>query len=148
MNFWDGELAEHEGELAFWGCRCPVRLDAAIRGRLQPSGLKKVTLGIRPEDVALQIVAPRLADDALIGRVLLVEPLGESNLTYVEVLGAEDGAAGHGPTLTARTGREQNWQVDQRVAIELSHHRMHLFDAATGESLTRGVRTASTSQKT
>ena len=148
MNFWDGELANHEGELTFVGCGFPVRLEAAIRRRLQPEGAKKVTLGIRPEDVGLHTWAPRPAGNTLLGRVLLVEPLGEANLTHVEVLGTEGSGAGPGPTLTARTGRDRKWQVDERVAIELSRHRMHLFNAATGENLTRGVWTTSTSQQT
>jgi multiple sugar transport system ATP-binding protein len=136
MNFWDGELFEEEGELTFRGCGGWWEVPARFR-RLPHRGARQVTLGIRPEDVALRAATEPPGDREVAGRVTRVEPLGDSNLIHVEVGGSAGAAAGSTTLLTAKTTRERSWRVNETAGVSFRDRRVHVFDAATGQNLTR-----------
>ncbi len=146
MNFWDGELWEEEGKLTFRGCGGRVELPAEFR-RLPLRGAKQATLGIRPEDVALQAATERPERRVIVGRVTLVEPLGDTNLIHVEVGDPASSAARSTASLTAKASREPSWRVNDTVGIRFREQRLHVFDVATGDNLVRGGKSLSPEER-
>jgi multiple sugar transport system ATP-binding protein len=116
MNFLEGELQEEAGYLTFATDGARIRLD---RNTL-PRDLKRVTLGIRPEDVRLESTDEPPDGDALSGRVLLVERLGGLNHAHVEV-------SRH--RLIAAVPNEVAPEVGDHVRVRCPAGKAHLFDA-------------------
>jgi multiple sugar transport system ATP-binding protein len=85
--------------------------------------MRAVTLGIRPEDVAVN-AAPAVAP-SIAGRIELVEPMGAE--TYLHL------AAGP-TTLVARTVPRDDHRVGGGVALTFSAERVHLFDSDSGSA--------------
>jgi multiple sugar transport system ATP-binding protein len=107
-----------------------VRADGVWAG---PGGLVlplpasgRVTLGVRPHDVA--IVPPGAGDaDA---RADVVEPRGSELLIYLRL--GDDGAGGE---LRVVAPPEQPIAVDTAVGVRLDRDRLHWFDEPTGRRL-------------
>ena len=89
-------------------------------GRPLPDGLE-VTLGVRPEDLH-----PANDTGALIGQVLVREPLGHETLIYVGTPSGEIIAKADGRTPP---------DVGATVQLNALPENMHVFDAATGEAI-------------
>jgi ABC-type sugar transport system ATPase subunit len=121
MNFCDGEVASADGRPVLRVAGHAVPLPDWL-----PSGLagRKLTLGIRPQDV-------RLADPAdpaaLPGKVWVVELTGSERLVEVEIA----------PKLriTAEVRSEVNPPIDSPAAVAFSPERLHLFDPESGRAL-------------
>jgi multiple sugar transport system ATP-binding protein len=144
MNLMDGQVVLSEGGPSFvtGGHRLPLPA-MTIAGWHRLIG-RPLTLGIRPEDIRLQIGDCRLqiaeAEDAtnpqsaicnlqsaIEMRVMLVEPLGASALVTLQ--------RGDWRLTALATGRPEvtlGQQVDVRVAME----RAHWFDGPSGLALT------------
>jgi len=123
MNFIEGEIAEvgPPAVLAMPG-------GAKIRAAVDASGAKpgdKVTLGIRPEHFAEQ----PMAENSLKAKVLLVEPMGEATLVYMDTPGSKDG-------LTVRMGPDTQVADGDEVSVGLPEKACHLF-AADGKAYRR-----------
>jgi multiple sugar transport system ATP-binding protein len=91
-------------------------------GRLRAG--EKVTLGVRPEHVALA------TDGQLRGEVLLVERLGGATFLHVKV---------DGELLTIQASGEDPVQMHDRVGLRLIPEKCHLFDAG-GTAIPRAPR--------
>jgi multiple sugar transport system ATP-binding protein len=90
------------------------------------AGAGRVTLGVRPHDVA--IVAPGAGDtDA---RADVVEPRGSELLIYLRL--GDDGAGGE---LRVVAPPERQIAVDAAVGVRLDRDRLHWFDEPTGRRL-------------
>jgi ABC-type sugar transport system ATPase subunit len=121
MNFCDGVVASADGRpalrVADHAVPLPASLPRALEGR-------RLTLGIRPQDVRLA-----RADDpaALPGRVWMVELTGSERLVEVELA----------PKLriTAEVRSDVNPPIDSAAAVALPPDRLHLFDPETGRAL-------------
>ena len=96
--------------------------------------LDAVTLGIRPEDIAvgggareepgrLEGVAPQHRLETTIS---VVEPMGDRNVVHLQV---EDG-----PELVASIDGLRQVETGERLSIGLAEEAIHLFDAETGEA--------------
>ena len=86
----------------------------------------RVTLGVRPHDVA--IVAPGAGDaDA---RADVVEPRGSELLIYLRL--GDDGSGGE---LRVVAPPERQIAVDTAVGVQLDRDRLHWFDEPTGRRL-------------
>ncbi|MEM9248422.1 MAG: sn-glycerol-3-phosphate ABC transporter ATP-binding protein UgpC [Pseudomonadota bacterium] len=96
------------------GAQVPLGLDLA--------GARKVTLGIRPED--LQTVA---ADGLIQGPVHVREPLGHETLIYV--------GTGDGEIIAKADGRTPP-DVGKTVHLTAAPENIHVFDTASGAALT------------
>jgi len=131
MNFWEGEFSEHgeQIELSFAGHR--MVLPARWRPVLEASGQRRVTIGVRPQDVALGHAAKDAVAAAVGGCVTSVEPLGSGDCVHVQLIGRS------GPVVAARTNRGGGWQVGDRVNVEFDVSRLHVFDVETGENIAR-----------
>jgi multiple sugar transport system ATP-binding protein len=91
----------------------------AQRAALQARAPGDVVYGLRPEDLGF-------ADSGLPGRLAMIEPTGPE--TYVTA----DTAAGK---LTARVPGTPSLTVGERVHLQWSADKAHLFDAADGRRL-------------
>jgi multiple sugar transport system ATP-binding protein len=94
------------------------RLTLARRpGRARPGD--NVTLGFRPDAVDLA----ESTEGALVGRVDLVERLGDATLVHVQCAGAPT------PLIVSLPGHESHVRVAASVALAPHGHRASLFDA-------------------
>ncbi len=124
MNFIEGRL-EHRDGLRFVGKGGQVQLmlNAADWPKVRPG--QAVTLGVRPEAVALATV-----EEAAVmrGQVETVEVLGAVAHLYVRI-----GEA----TVVAQVDASVRPALAQGVALRIDLDRIHLFDAETGQALPR-----------
>jgi len=124
MNFFEGSV--RNGVFESEGLTLP------LTGHLEPANRHEggVSLGIRPEDLDLMGKAQNQPAEA--GRVRIrsrvVEPMGNEIFLH--------GMLDEIPIL-ARIGPEYVPEVGAEYLLELDAARVHLFDAATGESLLR-----------
>ena len=130
MNFITGKFVEATLEGAL------VQLDSGQRVRVaaDASGARAgdaVTLGARPEHLSEADLAPPgpgkpsglPADGNWIeANVVVVEPMGDVTLVYLETPGCEDG-------LTARLSSNSRHAPGDRLRLALPAHECHLFDA-------------------
>jgi multiple sugar transport system ATP-binding protein len=103
-----------------------MRLSAAQSGALEKTRSDAVTVGIRPERLALSSGDGAKAEVVLRGTVEVVEMLGAEQYVHFNV----DGAA-----LTARVPRDQPVKVDQNVTFTTDAKHLHMFDQETGLAL-------------
>lgn len=91
---------------------------------LETAQQRQVVLGVRPEDIMVHVVpAPR----DIVARVYMSEPLGRENLLTLQVGGA---------MLRVLAPPEIQVGLDQMVGLTCLDNRVHVFDQASGRSLT------------
>jgi ABC-type sugar transport system ATPase subunit len=119
MNFVEGRLEGADGLVRFVadGARVPLPRERAPAA--PPAGA--VTLGVRPEDLTLDPAgAGGVPDDALPGRVVLVERLGGTSHVHLDV----------GPhRLLAAVASDPPPEVGDAVVVRVRTERVHLFGA-------------------
>lgn len=126
MNFVDGEIINVAGRLGFRGRAGQTLVASDGAERLLDQVGKRVTLGIRPEDV-------RIVDQgAFAARIVVVEPLGDACLVHLQLVeddgqGAED--------VICKTDSNQPLHSRGQLRVDLVENRIHLFDLETGENL-------------
>ena len=97
---------------------------AAAAGR---AANRQVIVGIRPEHLVAQAIeGDDTPADSLAATVQLAEPLGHEQLLHLR---------SGGVSFTVRGAPGVRPLVGSRVAVRLAPERLHLFDAATGVSL-------------
>ena len=113
---------------------------------------REVTVGVRPEDVALAENRDSLADPsgAIDATVDVVEPVGDEIFLYLllDGVGADAASDGGGSDqaemlLSAPPNPEWNLQTMRKepVDIHVDLARIHLFDRDTGEAIAHGLTT-------
>ncbi len=124
MNFLPAELASsgHAARLA------DGRTLAFADGKRSGEEGRKLTVGIRPEDVETGIGPGDPAGMAL--RVDLVEPLGSETVVHGTLAGGE--------TLTVKLQGAP--AIGERMQVAIPPARLHVFDRETGLRLDPGVR--------
>jgi len=120
MNVLDGQVEGGEGGARF--TLDPSRLSWSLPGLAPPRGTAPVSLGVRPEHIALS----RQVDDGVVATISLVEPVGA--VSYVDL---ELGDV----MLKASTDPAAEFDVGERVTVRLSPNSVYLFDRATGERI-------------
>ena len=115
MNFLDAELRARDGGLV----ATAEGIEVELPGRVLKEGAGTVTLGIRPEHLA--IVAPGEGHAA--GEVYIIEPMGREQIVDVQV-GARRLRVVGPPGFSAPIGAS--------IGLRFAPERVHLFDA-TGE---------------
>jgi multiple sugar transport system ATP-binding protein len=118
MNFIEGEIVGGAAGPAFARGDLRVALDP---GQPAQAG-RKVVLGLRAEDVE----AGAGRGPGVSGVAVLVSPLGSEQHVNVQVGDVE---------LVVRFPKEARVKVGDRIELGLDPGRLHLFDAATDESL-------------
>ena len=91
---------------------------------------RKVTVGIRPEDVDIAAgeAGPGMVD--LPATVEVVEPLGSDTLLFTNVLGA---------SVTARVRPGDRPAPGAQITLRVNSARLHVFDAETGRAVLNAV---------
>lgn len=96
-----------------------VKLPPWARAGLEQARSREVVLGVRPEDVRLEL---RPVNGAPVGEVAMLEPLGRDTLVEVRV-GQK--------SIRALVPGEAPVDVGDRVGLQWDPRRQHLFDART-----------------
>lgn len=117
MNFLEGSLTRENDRFEF--------VTEGVRVELPPEGVREigsgpVTLGVRPEDIVLDVFASQVTGDALSGLVVLVERLGGTSHVHIE--------AGRRRLLALVSG-DSLPEVGASVAVHVRGDRVHLFGA-------------------
>jgi multiple sugar transport system ATP-binding protein len=118
MNLVNGTLRRNNGRAyveASGGIRWPI-----VRGPGDDG--QAVMLGVRPEHLAISA----LADDAVPGEVIVVEPMGAETELLIKA-GAEQ--------VTLMTNGRPNVNPGERIGLALDPAAIHLFDQKTGQRL-------------
>ncbi|MCL8383244.1 ABC transporter ATP-binding protein [Xanthobacter aminoxidans] len=126
MNLMDATLAAATRRAA------SPALDAPLArwsdGVLQARDGRKVTLGVRAEDMAIDHASLDGAPGGRVtGRTIAVEPLGAETLLLLELPG--------GGEITARLPRHVTATPDQEVVLFFRADAAYLFDAETGDAI-------------
>ncbi len=115
MNFLDATVKD--GQLRGQGFSFWVASRRQVCERETP-----VVVGLRPEDI---VVSPEAGPT--MAAITLVEPMGSSTILYTQL----------GERLVAiETGKDTDLSVGATVSLNIDPNRIHLFDPATGDSLT------------
>ncbi len=128
MNFIEGALTQEGGTRWFRGSG----LTADVSQAKLPEGGGELTLGIRPEDVAIG------AEGDFAAEVTMVESLGDASVVHLR-LGSEqpDGnrTAAERTTILSKVDARAGIQHGERVGVRLDPARLHWFDRLSGENL-------------
>lgn len=119
MNFVDGEIdAANRRFVNQW---FSISLNPEILSQLKDQ--KRLTLGVRPEDIRL---AFNQTPNGLPAQVYVTESLGHETLVFLQ-LGQEK--------IIARAGPEIRVNIETTIWISFDDSRLHFFDTATGDRL-------------
>jgi multiple sugar transport system ATP-binding protein len=123
MNFFEGTIAQNNGSLVFqagFGFEAP--LDGARAKALQDRVKRRVTLGLRPEDIAED---SNCGVPALVERV---EATGLENIIYCSCDGA---------SFVSRFPAGRAARPGDRLSLRFDMERAHFFDPDTGAAIGR-----------
>lgn len=132
INLLPAELASQDGELWVRSGRLAVRVPGRIGRALErrPGDRRRVTLGIRPEHLAL---ADGPEDGTSPAEVFFAEWLGEHQVLLL----SEPGGSEHWLTLV--TEPQLGFEPGEEVQIRADPDRLMLFDSESGENLARSA---------
>jgi len=128
MNFLDGTITRQGGGTYFQVDSSRILLPDHLAGRLQDCIAKRVTLGIRPEDISVEDAGESEgAENVLPTTVRVVEPLGDEQIIHLS--GPGDVA------IVCKLDAHIKVTVDEPVRAHLDTGRIHLFDDQTGDNV-------------
>jgi multiple sugar transport system ATP-binding protein len=126
MSLVEGDLEHHDGSVEFVGPDMRVGLGSPAAMGLADGEHRRVALGIRAEDVKIQLNGAADTERTFTAQVGLMEPIGSD--TFVELA--------VGPTtIVARAAPDIDVSLGQNVRAELTPGRVHLFDLGSGNRL-------------
>ncbi|MCX5757284.1 MAG: ATP-binding cassette domain-containing protein, partial [Candidatus Hydrogenedentes bacterium] len=128
MNMIDGQLTGQNGALHFRddSGQLDLAVAAAHRDVLKLYAGKRVTLGIRPEDVRENRNQAAVPGSSITANVEVVEPMGSEIYLYIGI---------GGKSLTARIKSESEPEVNKQYVIDVLMEKAHYFDAGTEKTL-------------
>jgi multiple sugar transport system ATP-binding protein len=127
MNFFDATLKSVDGRIVIETQSFQVPVPASKAEPLRSHVGKRVTFGIRPEDIHDVDYQPAGITPALVeANVDVVEQMGNEMIVYLE---------DHGKSFIARTDPRTQARIGQRIGVALNVDNIHVFDADTGLSL-------------
>jgi multiple sugar transport system ATP-binding protein len=128
MNFVPGALAQQDGAVYFVVGQAKVRLPQDVGRRVEKHVGKKVTLGVRPEDIGYSSAGKFAGtENVLSATVRVVEPLGDEQIVHLS--GPADAP------MICKLDAHVKVDVDQRMEAHLDMDRIHLFDDQTGDNI-------------
>jgi len=123
INFIDGVIQDDGFELCFRNGELSLAFDKQTRAELAGSAGRKVTIGIRAEDIDEDATH---ADCQLSGEITSLLPVGSD-----QFIGLQSG----GRVMFFRVGKERSYRVGQNLSLSVTRCRMHIFDQASGMNL-------------
>jgi multiple sugar transport system ATP-binding protein len=124
INYLEGEIGVADGAPVFRRGPLMLAVPAELRPRLAASGGRTVLVGLRPEDVDPQGAGRPGA--TLSGSVSTILPIGSDQYLGCDVAGTQ---------MFLRVPKGIRHEVGEPVSIGIRTERLHLFDAATRQSL-------------
>jgi multiple sugar transport system ATP-binding protein len=126
MSLLEGDLEHHDGSVDFVGPNLRIPLGSPASIGLADGDHRRVALGIRAEDVRIQLDGAPDTPRTFGAEVGLMEPIGSD--TFVELaVGAS--------TIVARAAPDIDVALGQTVRADMAPGRIHLFDLGSGERL-------------
>jgi len=123
INFIDGVVQDDGSEPCFRSGELSLAFDEQLRAELAGCAGKKVTIGIRAEDIDEDAT---YADCQLTGEITSLLPVGSD-----QFIGLQNG----GRVMFFRVGKERSYRVGDRLSVSVNPRRMHIFDQASGVNL-------------
>lgn len=123
MNFIDGRIDQenifisNNGSLKF-------SLPATLKSKSTKNLNREVTLGIRPEDINLEINSPGKIE--IVTSISVIEPMGNETFVYFQVDDAQ---------FIARVKPVDNLRIFDKISLFINPEKIYLFDKASGECL-------------
>jgi len=131
MNFIDGRLTSGEGKIFFEDAGLRVPLREEFYEALEPHLGKRVTFGIRPEDVHDPTqVLEGLVHFRARARINMVEPLGDEMLLYLTT-GTNN--------FVGKVGSYKSFRVGDEMEVGFDLRKVHIFDSEDGRNLSLKV---------
>jgi multiple sugar transport system ATP-binding protein len=126
MSLVEGELEHHDGSVEFVGQGIRIGLGAPAAIGLAGGARSGVALGVRAEDVRIQLNGAAATSRTFNATVGIMEPIGSD--TFVEL--------GVGPaTIVARAAPDIDVSLGQEVRADVAPGRIHLFDLESGQRI-------------
>jgi multiple sugar transport system ATP-binding protein len=119
MNFLDGRVDHAGRKFVSQGMTLTLGDDVLARLRAQ----ERVTLGVRPEDVALSVAEFPGGTPA---RIYVTEALGNETFVFLN-LGQEK--------IVARADTSVHFDIEAKVWVSFDQTKLHFFDSASGNRL-------------
>ena len=127
MNFIDGTLFKRDGALYFKEDQFQVKVNESMYSHLSTHIDKKITLGIRPEDIYDKLfLGDASPENTVKATVEVVEPMGAELYLYFK-----KGKL----SFVARVDAHQKTEVNQDLEIVLDMSKVHFFDALTEKTV-------------
>jgi len=128
MGFIECRVEQSASGVALATSSATARVTPEQAHALRRSGAQRVTIGIRPEHLALasDTEVVRGAEVAARGTVEAVEMLGSEQYVHLVT---------DGGSLTARVSRSHKVKRDEKVSLAAASRDLHLFDVETGLAL-------------
>jgi multiple sugar transport system ATP-binding protein len=139
MNFFDATIKESDGKVSVDTANFSLPLPGKKSDLYKGHAGKRVTLGIRPEDIHDEEFKPGGISPATVeANVDVVEQMGNEMILYLE-----DG----GKSFIARTDPRTRAHVGNRISVALNMDNIHIFDADTQQSLAYDMKEKNTTTK-
>lgn len=124
MNMLDGTLIAENGGLRFHddAAVMDLALPPQMYGAMERYAGKRVTLGVRPEDIHDNPTQTPRPGQSLTAPIEVVEPMGSEINLYLAI-GKQ--------SLTARIKADQEPEVNSRHVLDVNMANVHFFDMAT-----------------
>lgn len=127
MNFFDAQLRQDDGGMVVETSTFALKMSGSKFDMYRPHLGKRVTLGIRPEDIHdAEFQPPGIIPSMVTANVEVVEQMGNEIILYLE---------DKGKSFIARTDPRTRAHVGNRIDLAFNLENMHLFDAESQLSL-------------
>jgi multiple sugar transport system ATP-binding protein len=128
MNLIDGQIVAENGQLSFRESGGALTLNVPQRKReaVEKYTGKKITLGIRPEDIHEITESGPGTGRRLTAKVDVVEPMGSEIVIYLNL---------GGQNVTARIHSDVEPEIDVPMSLDVNIDKLHFFDPATEVSV-------------
>ena len=122
MNFFDGMIVHKDGKLMFVEPGFQFEVPAEWKEKIAPYADKKMTFGVRPEDIGTKQAEEAPGMPRVTARVEVIEPMGSETFVYLNT--GEN-------TFIARVDPHRQVKVGEQVSFAVLLPNAHLFDGET-----------------
>ena len=126
MNFFEGELVSQNGSLVFKEASFSLALPAEWKSKLGSYANKKVTFGLRPEDIGSSAAEQLQGAPRIKAKVEVIEPMGSESYVYLNT-GAN--------TFISRSDAHRVFRVGEQADLAVFISKARVFDTDTLESI-------------
>jgi len=127
MNFFDATLREDNGNMMIDTSVFQIMIPASKAAPYRAHAGKKVTFGVRPEDIHdIDYAPPGITPANIEATVEVIEQMGNEIILYLE-----EG----GKSFIARTDPRTSARLGGRIGLVINLDNVHVFDSVTEQSL-------------